>query len=54
MSEPDFLVCMECDTPCYVFEWDDDRMKPREVLCAVCGNDSPNLFQTEEEYMGEE
>ena len=54
MSEPEFLVCMECDTPCYVFEWDDTRLKPREILCGICGNEKSEEFQTEDEYSGEE
>jgi Zn ribbon nucleic-acid-binding protein len=54
MTEPDFLVCMQCDTPCYIFEWDDDKFKPREVLCITCGNDESADFETDEEYNGGE
>jgi hypothetical protein len=45
---PDYLICLECETPCYVFEWDDDKVK--EAICTVCGNDEPAQFTTEEEY----
>lgn len=54
MTEPDFLVCMQCDTPCYIFEWDDDKARPREALCQVCGNDETTTFETDEDYLGEE
>ena len=54
MTEPDFLVCMQCDTPCYVFEWDDDKIRAREALCQVCGNDETGTFETDEDYLGEE
>ncbi len=54
MSEPDFLVCMQCDTPCYVFEWNEDKHKPREVLCQICGNDEIAEFETDEDYLDEE
>ena len=45
---PDYLLCLECESPCYIFEWKD--AKPKEALCEVCGNDDPNQFATEEEY----
>ena len=45
---PDYLICLECETPCYVFEWEDE--KPIEALCAVCGNDDPSQFATESEF----
>ncbi|HUP23963.1 MAG TPA: hypothetical protein VNB06_13595 [Thermoanaerobaculia bacterium] len=42
MAQPDFLVCLECDSPCYTFEWRND--KPYELLCGTCGNEDPDLF----------
>ena len=50
-EEPDFIICNECDSPVYVFEWKEGRIA--EALCTSCGNSSPSLFTTEEEY-GEE
>jgi hypothetical protein len=47
MSEPDFLICMECESPVYVFEWKEGRLV--EALCTVCGNDDIVAFATEEE-----
>jgi len=48
MSEPDFIICNECDSPVYVFEWKDERIT--EAMCTACGNDKPTLFTTEEDY----
>jgi len=48
MAEPDYLLCLECESPCYVFEWREGRVL--EAICTVCGNDDPALFATEDEY----
>ena len=48
MSAPDFLICLECETPIYTFEWKESKVK--EALCPTCGNDQETLFSTEEEY----
>ncbi len=45
---PDYVICLECETPCYVFEWRDDKVA--DALCSACGNDDPMQFATEEEY----
>jgi hypothetical protein len=42
MSLPDYLICLECDTPCYTFEWRND--KPYDILCEACGNEEAELF----------
>ncbi len=41
-SGPEFLVCLECETPCYTFEWNNSHVT--EILCQVCGNDEPDDF----------
>ena len=48
MAAPDFLICLNCESPCYVFEWTDEGVQ--EALCLVCGNDEPDQFVTEEEF----
>ena len=35
--EIDYLICRECNTPCYIFETEEGHVK--EALCQVCGND---------------
>jgi hypothetical protein len=47
MASPEYLVCLECETPCYVFEWEDGKIT--EVLCQTCGNDDPELFTLPED-----
>jgi hypothetical protein len=47
MDQPDYLVCLDCETPCYVFEWQGDKLL--EILCTMCGNDKPDQFATPED-----
>lgn len=47
-GEPDYLICLNCETPCYAFEWANGKLK--EIQCLVCGNDEPDTFATEEEF----
>jgi len=53
-QEPEFMVCLECETPCYTFEWSHQRERLVEAFCQVCGNDRLDQFDTDEEFMGEE
>jgi len=46
---PDYLICIECETPCYTFEWS-DAGAVTEALCSTCGADDITQFVTEEEY----
>ena len=45
--QPDYVICLECEAPTYVFEWDGDRAF--DVTCETCGNDDEDLFLTEEQ-----
>jgi hypothetical protein len=47
MAAPEYLICLECESPCYVFEWQDGKLT--EALCTVCGNDTLDEFSTPEE-----
>ena len=47
MSEPEFLICLNCETPCYTFEWTEGKLS--EILCLTCGNEEPDEFATEED-----
>ena len=47
MASPEYLICLECETPCYVFEWEDGKLT--EVLCQACGNDDPEQFALPED-----
>ena len=48
MSQPDFLICMECESPCYVLEWKEG--KPQDRICEACGNEDPDAFATQEDF----
>lgn len=47
-SSPDYVICCDCETPCYAFEWKEGKVK--EAVCETCGNDETETFLTEEEY----
>ena len=47
MAQPDYLICLECETPVYVFEWLDGHVL--EATCPMCGNEDVASFATEEE-----
>jgi len=48
LSAPDYLLCCDCETPCYIFEWKEGTVK--EAVCEVCGNEDEMTFLSEEEY----
>ena len=48
MSDPEYLICLECETPTYQFEYDGNG-KLLTAVCTTCGNDSPSEFMTEAE-----
>jgi translation initiation factor 2 beta subunit (eIF-2beta)/eIF-5 len=54
VPQPEYVICTECDSPVYEFEWRDSRVA--EIVCQVCGNEDPDSFLTEEEIdsLGEE
>ncbi|MCP4895922.1 MAG: hypothetical protein GY906_03020 [bacterium] len=45
---PDYLICLECESPVYVFEWKTDHAT--EAECTICGNDEIAQFATEEDF----
>lgn len=49
--EPEYLVCLNCETPTYTFEWRDGKLI--EALCTACGNDDKGEFMTESELEDE-
>ena len=48
MAEPEYLICLQCETPTYQFEYSNGKVGV--VLCNTCGNDDPADFVTESEY----
>jgi hypothetical protein len=43
-EEVEFLVCLNCDTPCYSFEYE-ERKGIVSAFCSVCGNDEAKEFR---------
>lgn len=43
----EYLICRECNTPCYVFQMDRGRLV--EAFCAICGNEDVLRFQLTED-----
>jgi hypothetical protein len=50
MSAPEYVICINCETPCYVFEWNGETMRAEDVLCETCGSDDPAEFLTQSEW----
>jgi hypothetical protein len=48
LTAPEYLICCDCESPGYVFEWSEGEVK--EALCEICGNEDPSSFLTEEQY----
>ena len=47
MDEPEYLICLQCETPTYQFEFLDGKLIA--VVCNTCGNDDITDFMTEAE-----
>lgn len=48
MASPEYVICLECETPCYDFEWEAGELS--EVLCMICGNDDTDQFALPEDF----
>ena len=48
MSAPEYLICLECESPCYIFEWKDEHLT--EAVCDICGADDPDQFMSQEDF----
>jgi hypothetical protein len=48
MSQPEYLICLNCETPTYDFDFDDSKITA--AVCTACGNDDPSEFMTEAEF----
>lgn len=47
MDEPEYLICLQCETPTYQFEFNNGKVTT--VSCQTCGADDPSDFVTESE-----
>ncbi|MDP9194626.1 MAG: hypothetical protein M3P06_23260 [Acidobacteriota bacterium] len=48
MDEPEYLLCLQCETPTYEFEYANGKLA--SIVCTACGNDDVSDFATEAEY----
>jgi len=48
MDEPEFLICLSCETPTYDFEFTNGKLSA--IVCSTCGNDDLTEFMPESEY----
>lgn len=48
MDEPEYLICLQCETPTYQFEYTDGKLS--SVVCNTCGADDVSDFVTEDEF----
>ena len=44
----DYLICLECESPCYVFEFKSGELI--EAFCEQCANEDVDLFLPEEDF----
>jgi hypothetical protein len=47
MDEPEYLICLQCESPTYQFEFANGKLAT--VMCTVCGCDEVSEFMTEAE-----
>ena len=47
MDEPEYLICLQCETPTYQFEYTNGKLV--SVICNTCGADDVSDFVTESE-----
>jgi hypothetical protein len=50
--EIDFLICKQCNTPCYTFDMEAGKIK--EAQCLVCGTDDITMFELGDEATGDD
>jgi hypothetical protein len=48
VDEPEYLICLQCETPTYQFEYTNGKLAT--IICNTCGNDDPSDFMTETEW----
>jgi hypothetical protein len=46
-DEPEYLICLQCETPTYQFELTSGKVT--NAVCGTCGNDDLEEFMTEAE-----
>ncbi|HEX9985193.1 MAG TPA: hypothetical protein VGF69_18190 [Thermoanaerobaculia bacterium] len=47
-DEPDYLICIQCETPTYQFEYTNGKLSA--IVCATCGTEDLADFMTESDF----
>jgi hypothetical protein len=48
VARPDYLICLNCEAACYVFEWENDEVT--EAYCELCTSEETDQFLTQEDF----
>lgn len=48
MSAPEYVICLDCESPTYVFEWKSDKII--DIICEGCGTEDPDQFVTQDDF----
>jgi hypothetical protein len=48
MDEPEYLICIQCETPTYQFEFTNGKLS--SIICNTCGNDDITEFLSEADW----
>ncbi len=48
VATPDYIICLNCEAACYVFEWKDDEVT--EAYCELCTSEEIDQFLTQEDF----
>lgn len=48
MAAPEYLICLNCESPTYVFEWKDEEVT--EAFCELCGSEEVDQFLNQEDF----
>jgi len=48
VARPEYLICLNCEAPSYVFEWENDEVI--EAYCELCTSEEVDQFLTQEDF----
>ncbi len=48
MARPEYLICLNCESPTYIFEWKADEVL--EAYCETCTSEEVDQFLTPDDF----
>jgi hypothetical protein len=48
VARPEYLICLNCESPSYIFEWKDDEVT--EAYCEICTSEEVDQFLTQDDF----